>query len=177
MRDDSMSEKTLGKIGTPPELGTVFQQNFPWLVRYLGRHLGSRERGEDAASEVFVRLAGTRQIDTVREPRAYLLVVARRLIAELRGRGLLESSYLDALSRTPEMRSTSPEAIASHLQEVRTIDAALATLSPRARMACVMHRIDGRQHGEIAAQLGVSISMVRKYIAMAERACRARLDE
>ena len=170
-----MTEDASQSIEGARELADLFRQNFPWLVRYLGRKLGSIERGEDAASEVFVRVARRWNVDTLLFPRAYLLVVARRLIGELRGRGMLEQAYLEALSYTPEISSASPEAVVSHIQEVRVIDAALTTVTPRARLAFVMHHIDGKTHAEIAEHLGVSISMIRKYIATSEQKCRANL--
>lgn len=172
-----MTEGAFRSVEGSRELAALFRQNFPWLARYLGRKLGSAERGEDAASEVFARVARSRNVDTLLSPRAYLLVVARRLIGELRGRGMLEQTYLEALSHVPETSSASPEVVVSHLQEVRAIDAALATLAPRARLAFVMHRVDGKTHAEIAKHLGVSISMVRKYIAISEQKCRANLSD
>jgi RNA polymerase sigma-70 factor (ECF subfamily) len=90
---------------------------------------------------------------------------------------MLEQTYLEALSHVTETSSASPEAVVSHLQEVRVIDAALATLAPRARLAFVMHRIDGKTHAEIAEHLGVSVSMVRKYITISEQKCRANLSD
>ena len=110
-----MTEDASQSIEGARELADLFRQNFPWLVRYLGRKLGSIERGEDAASEVFVRVARRWNVDTLLFPRTYLLVVARRLIGELRGRGMLEQAYHVALSYTSEISSASPEAVVRHI--------------------------------------------------------------
>ncbi len=154
----------------------LFQSHFGWLARRMARQLGSRSKGEEVASEVFARLAASRQAGSLREPRAFLLVVARRLISELRRRSLLEASYLDALRAISAETAPSPEEHNAALQLLQRMDHALRDVPPKARAAFFFYRIDHLRHQEIAERLDVSISMVRKYIDTAERACAGTLD-
>nr|WP_275943783.1 sigma-70 family RNA polymerase sigma factor [Gluconacetobacter aggeris] len=171
-----MTKQPLTHSRFPDPLTGLFQSHFGWLVSRMARQLGSRSKGEEIASEVFVRLAASRQAENLREPRAFLLVVARRLIAELRRRSVLEASYLDALRAVSAETAPSPEEHNAFLQLLQRMDHALHGVSPKARAAFFFYRIDHLRHQDIAERLNVSVSMVRKYIDTAERACAGVLD-
>lgn len=172
-----MIKRILATAPANAVLGRIFQTHSPWLLSYLTRRLGTHDGAEDAVLEVFTRLAASSKAEELQNPRAYLLVAACRLIRELNGRRLLEVSYLDTLSKQGETDHRTPEQQAQHLQAIQKIDKALETIPAKARVAFVLYRIDGCKHQDVAAKLGVSVSMVRKYIATAEQACRTALEK
>ena len=74
----------------------------------------------------------------------------------------------------------SPERTLLARERLRVLDEALSALPPKARQALLMSRIGHLTFAEIARELGVSESMVAKYLARALRTCRdhlRRLDE
>ena len=60
-------------------------------------------------------------------------------------------------------------------QRLRLLETALDELPTKPRLALLLNRVEGRTFAEIASRLGVSESMVAKYIAQALRHCRDRL--
>ncbi|MBS0966673.1 sigma-70 family RNA polymerase sigma factor [Acetobacter okinawensis] len=172
-----MIKRILATAPANAVLGRIFQTHSPWLLSYLKRRLGSHDGAEDAVLELFTRLAASSNAEELQNPRAYLLVAACRLIRELQGRHMLETSYLDALSRQGGTDHRTPEQQTQHMQAIQKIDKALEKIPAKARMAFVLCRIDGCKHQDAAARLGVSVSMVRKYIATAEQACRTTLEK
>jgi len=52
----------------------------------------------------------------------------------------------------------------------------LDTLPAKPRSAFLLHRLEGWSYGEIAAELGVSSSMVKQYVARALAHCYLALE-
>ena len=62
------------------------------------------------------------------------------------------------------------------LEALERLSRALDTLSVKARSAFLMSQLDGLTYAQIAAQLGVSASMVRQYMAQGLRCCLAAAE-
>jgi RNA polymerase sigma-70 factor (ECF subfamily) len=71
----------------------------------------------------------------------------------------------------PEASAPSPETRAVLFEALCELDALLDRLSPRARSAFLLAQLDGLTYREIAARLGVSERMVKKYMAQAMLHC------
>jgi RNA polymerase sigma-19 factor, ECF subfamily len=67
----------------------------------------------------------------------------------------------------------SPERIAAAIDELAAIAQLLDGLPAKPRRAFLLSRLDGLGYGEIAAELGVSTSMVKQYIARVLSHCYA----
>lgn len=153
-------------------LANEFRSSYGWLKSKLQRRVGSPADAEDLASSSFVELASVQDLRTVREPRAFLTVIAQRLTFEMWRRRDLERAYLDALLAADDTPvAPSPESIVEISQALLLADQALNGLPPKAKSAFIYSQIDGLTYAEIAARLGVSTSMVRKYIAQALTQC------
>ena len=152
-------------------LSTEFTRSYGWLSACVHRLVGCRNDAEDLASSAFVELAEIEAYERIRQPRALLTTIARRLTFEFWRRRDLERHYLDALARQPEYHESSPEELSLAVEELVRIDAALRRLSARAREAFLLSQYEGLGYAEIATRLGVSVSMVRKYVAQALDAC------
>ncbi|MBP3862408.1 MAG: RNA polymerase sigma factor, partial [Pseudomonas sp.] len=70
-----------------------------------------------------------------------------------------------------------PEGLLLATERIGILDEALQQLSPNARQALLLSRIDGMTQAQIAVELGVSPSMVAKYIGQALRHCRDWLKD
>ena len=164
--------------GSKDAVGVLYAEHRSWLVGWLRGKLGCAHSAADLAQDTFVRILGKREtLAEVREPRAYLTTVARSLLIDSYRRAAIERAYLDALASLPEQQMPSPEERLLLLETLVRIDVMLDGLSPKARQAFLLSRLDGLPYAEIAAQLGVSLSSVEKYMAQAVRHCYQMRNE
>lgn len=152
-------------------LGSEFRHSYGWLTASVHRVVGSRSDAEDLAASAFTELAAFDDLRHVRQPRALLTTIARRLTFEFWRRRDLERAWLAELAARPEARAASAEDAYAAARELVRIEAALARLPAKARQAFAMSRFEGLDHAAIGARLGVSASMARKYVAQARAAC------
>ena len=152
-------------------VGALYRDHRGWLLAWLRRNVACPQRAEDLSQDTFVRLLGRAQLDTPREPRAFLAAVAKGLMFDHFRRAALEQAYLAELARLPEAEHPSPEIQHLILEDLKAIDQLLGKLSSKARAAFLHNRLDGMGHAEIAERLGVSVSRVRQYIAQGMRQC------
>ncbi|MFT3664909.1 sigma-70 family RNA polymerase sigma factor [Piscinibacter sp.] len=148
-----------------PSLGTLYADHHGWLRGLLNKKLGCRHKAEDLAQDTFVKLLSSELAAAIREPRALLTTVANALVVSHWRRQDLERAYLDALQATPPAWARSPEDKALALEALAQVDARLRGLPPNACRAFLMARLEGLSYPEIAAELGVSERMVKKYMA------------
>jgi len=118
-------------------------------------------------------LGRPREIDEVREPRAWLTTIAHGLVVDHVRRRTLERACLEAIAALPEPQAPSPEEQMLLVESLVRIDAMLDGLPSKARSAFLLSRLDGLGYAEIAQRLDVSLSSVEKYMATAIRHCLA----
>lgn len=129
------------------------------------------QRAEDLSQDTFVRLLGRDELTAPREPRAFLVAIAKGLLFDHFRRAALEQAYLTELMLIPEGEQPSLEEQQLILEDLRQIDRLLGKLSSKARAAFLYNRLDGLGHAEIAKRLGVSVPRVRQYLAQGIRQC------
>lgn len=147
----------------------LFREHHGWLMRWLNRQRWTVSPPEDVASDVFLALLVMPHIGAVREPRAMMTTIARRLIYDARRRNDLQRAYEAELAALPEALTWSAEERLIVVQALQAIDAILDTLSAKARTAFLLSQIENQPYSVIAAELKVSVSMVRKYVAQGLR--------
>lgn len=152
-------------------LTLIFRSDYRWLTDKLRRRISYGTMAEDIASEAFLRLAAIPELPHIREPRAMLTTLAQRVLYENWRRRDLEQAYLKALADSPQHCHPSPEELEMVMESLLAIDRALDGLSVNARKAFLLNQLDGMTYAEIAKELGVSASMVRKYVAKALTNC------
>jgi RNA polymerase sigma-70 factor (ECF subfamily) len=161
-----------------PEVCALYTAHHGWLQSWLRRRLGNAFDAADLAQDTFVRIlvapadAPARpqgwQLD---EPRAYLTVIAKRLLANLYRRRSLEQAYLDTLAQLPEPLYPSPEQRALLLESLQSVDAMLDGLPAPVRTAFLMAQLEGLGQAEIAGRLGISERTVRRHLTQAMARC------
>ncbi|MCO7642680.1 sigma-70 family RNA polymerase sigma factor [Pseudomonas sp. S 311-6] len=152
-------------------LHRLFGEHHGWLLGRLRAHLGCRHDAADMAAEAFVQVVAHPAPHSIREPRAFLTTIAKRLVYASWRRRDLERAYLEALAQEPEATAPSAEERALAMETLLAIDALLDGLSPRARAAFFCSQLDGMKYADIAAQLGVSTIRVRQYVAKGLKLC------
>ena len=173
--------------GPPAAVETAFQQQMHalysehhgWLFAWLRRKLGCGHHAADVAQDTFVRILGSRDgLLGVREPRAYLVTTAKRLMIDQARRALIEKAYLQelALAMSASQGAPSAQQLLEAVQALLQIEAALAGLSAKARQAFLLCYLEGQTQAQIAVQLDVSTKMIQKYLIQALTHCHLALE-
>jgi RNA polymerase sigma factor (sigma-70 family) len=162
-------------------LREVFHSHRANLVRFLAIRLGSDADAQDAAQDAVFRLLQRRQVLQDQDLRALLYVTARNIaIDRLRERGRSPiNSNVDIADEAVQLadESASPERIIAARQRLALIRTLLQELPPKCQHAFVSYKFDGLEYGEIAVRMGLTESMVRKYVLRALAHCTLRFDE
>ncbi|MGY1489107.1 sigma-70 family RNA polymerase sigma factor [Methylobacillus pratensis] len=152
--------------------GELYQAHHGWLVNLLRRKLSCNHQADDLAQDTFTRILSSRsEIAEIKEPRAFLTTVAKRLLANHYQRQTLEQAYLQALAVMPEPEAVSPEQRLLILQTLHEIDEMLDGLSAKARTAFLLSQLEGLTYDEIALRLQISTRTVKRYMALAFEQC------
>jgi RNA polymerase sigma factor (sigma-70 family) len=163
------------------DLDSLFRLYHGELSRVAQRCLGDREAAADVVQDAFVRYATLSgrgaSAAAIRSPRRFLWRVVANLIIDLR-RGARRRGHhapLDQVVYTLADPKPSPERQLELNQELTILHAALNELPEKCRQALLLNRMEGLTHEAVARRLGVSSSMVSKYIMRGFRHCVARL--
>lgn len=162
------------ELATPKEqtLHALYRDHRSWLENWLHRRMGNAWDAADLSQDTFVRvLASAQPLADLREPRAYLLTVGKRLLSNFYTRRSLEQAYLEALAQLPEESVPSPEQRWLLLETLQALDELLDGLAPVVRRAFLWSQLEGLGYREIAERLNVSERTVKRYMAQAYEHC------
>ncbi|MDI3147855.1 ferric citrate uptake sigma factor FecI [Serratia nevei] len=152
-------------------LSRLYATHHAWLQGWLRRRLGCTFDADDVAQDTFMRLLKSDAAATLREPKDFLVTVAKRVMVDLFRRRTLERAYLEMLALIPDGYAPSPEQRQSLLESLQEIDAMLDGLGPKVKQAFLLSQLEGLGYADIAVRLGVSVSSVKKYMAKATEHC------
>lgn len=158
-------------------LDHLYRSHHGWLFGWLRKKTGCRDHAADLTQDTFLKLLALPEMPALREPRAYLLVTANRLLINLHQRSRVERETLQALVLLLEPDSEpSPEHIVAMRQLLRQVLLMLSEeLEEKPRRAFLLARLEGLSYVNIAAELQVSESSVKQYLAKALAHCHGRL--
>ncbi|MGK3125999.1 ferric citrate uptake sigma factor FecI [Candidatus Pantoea formicae] len=154
-----------------PSLETFYADNRGWLKHWLTSKLRSAFDADDVTQDTFLRVMSGNHLAEVRDAKSFLCTIAKRVMVDRFRRNALEKAYLEMLSQLPEAVMPSPELQHSQLEALQLIDQMLDGLGGKARQAFLLSQLDNLTYAEIAAQLAVSVSSVKKYMAKATEHC------
>ncbi|MCP3748896.1 sigma-70 family RNA polymerase sigma factor [Pseudomonas sp. SBB6] len=164
----------MSEAASPTEqtLHGLYREHRSWLERWLYQRLGNRWDAADLSQDTFLRvLASPQVLSELREPRAYLLTVGKRLLVNFHKRRSLEQAYLEALANLPEVQMPSPEQRWLLLETLQALDELLDGLPPAVRRAFLWSQLEGLNYAQIAERLAVSERTVKRYMAQAYEHC------
>lgn len=148
------------------------------MLNWLTGRAKCRARASDLVQETFCRLAAQSDLTLHSHPRRYLATVARRLLIDDVRRQTSERCFLEAFAlHTGNAAQPGPDRIAQAVQELAALAELLGALPERVRRAFLMSRVDGIPYAEIGAEFGVSVSMVKQYVARAFAHCYGIMHE
>ncbi len=150
------------------------------LVKFLTVRLGNEQEARDVAQEAYAKVLGLGEEKVVNFHRAYLYRTATNIaIDRLRAEKRRSHVSTDLVDDYNNLASDAPSAerILVSREKLKVLRAAIESLPPKCRYAFLEYRINCRSYGDIAAELSISESMVRKYVLKALRHCNARLHD
>jgi RNA polymerase sigma factor (sigma-70 family) len=159
-----------------PHFTVLYTDHHSWLHRWLSVRLGNACDAADLAQDTFTRIIGRPDLDTLHEPRAFLTTVAKGILVNWYQRQALERAYLEALAALPEPTAISPEQRMLVLETLHEIDAMLDALPPKVKQAFLMAHLDGMLYADIAAELELSLTTVKRYMKQAFLQCLITMD-
>ncbi len=164
---------------TDPFVARLASEHGEDLLRFLARRARNTADAREVAQEVYVRLLRMERKDRIRNPRAYLYRVAVNLLHEYELKRRAESDGLRGWVPEQLVDAAALRAEGDAEAQIigRRLQAVLGELPVKCRAVLVMHRRDGMTCDEIAAKLGISRSMVKRYLGNGLRHCCARLGE
>lgn len=161
---------------THDELQTVFSEVRLDLERMLRRKVRDPQLAADLTQDVFLRLGRiTASLPDRNQARLYLFHIAKNLATDHQRKEGRRSELLEGAVALFEDYQPSPEDAALAKDQMRVVETALEELPKHCRDVLFMSRLLGMSHGEIAAELKVSKSLVEKYAVKAVLHCRAML--
>lgn len=162
---------------TYDDLQSVFTETRAELERMLRARVRDPQLATDLTQDVFLRLRRiTAPPPNRHEARLYLFQMARNLAVDHQRVEGRRTEILSGVLTLFEDVQASPEDETLARDQMRVVEAALGELPKHCRDVLYMSRLLGMSHGEIAAELKVSKSLVEKYVVRALLHCRARLN-
>lgn len=152
----------------------IYTDHHNWLHSWLWKRLGNSSDAADLAQDVFVRLIikpAPRGFEHDGAARAYLKKMANGMCINLWHRREIEQAWLETLAMRPEEFAPSAERQAIVLEALYEIGSMLLELPPKAARAFILAEACEMTDKEVAAEIGVSDRMVRKYIVKVMLAC------
>lgn len=149
----------------------IYVQHHSWLYGWLRAKLTDACDAADVAQDTFVRILVSRNANQIREPRDYLATVARGLVIDRYRRRAIELAYLETLAARPAVTVISEEDKAVIIETLVAVDKALTQLGARTQKIFMLSQIEGLTYQQIAAQMKVSLTTVKKHMVRALTEC------
>lgn len=167
------------RLRDPSSIGLLYSDHHGWLFGWLRRRLGCPHNAADVAHDTFTRILATRDSLGVREPRAFLATIARRLLIDRARRWRIEQAYLDELLQMSEDLEGFPSAeqVAVAVEALEQLARALAGLPAGPRGALLLRQLEGYTHQQIAEHFEVSTKTVQTWLIKAMVHCHGAFSE
>lgn len=144
-----------------------WRATFALIKAVLMRRGRSEQDADDLLQDAWVRLACSRNRNTIDRPEAFLMRTVLNLSIDVhranQSRGeqvLLEDVVLVDATPSAEQRLLARQRLAR-------LSTCLARLTPKTRTVFLAHRIDGKTYHEIALEHDLAISTVEQHVAKA----------
>jgi len=166
--------------GNTPQIAVAFRKYAAALHRYLLRRMRSTTDVQDLTQEVFERYLRIADMDTIRNPLAYLYGIATHVVADARLREeqnliVYNSETADAAAGS-QSESAARDDLADRLGFAQELQQALDQLSDMHKAVLLLAVQEGRSHREVAQLTGLTEKTVGFYVCEAKARLRTLLQ-
>ena len=156
---------------------SVFQANKGLIASVLRRFRLSQIDIADLTQETILRALEAEKRTEIKEPRRFLVGIAKNVArSELDRRSKMSSSLLDDFD--PDSYVLDEPAVDEKVDaraRMQVFGAAIATLPTQCQRVFVLKHIYGASHKEIAERLDIALSTVEKHVALGLKRCREEM--
>ena len=158
-------------------IDALYRAHHGWLTAWLKKKMACPHHAADLSHDTFIRLLSQPDLPVLKEPRAYLLVTANRLMINLNRKRRVEEETLHSMAILISGQSSQDAAHVSAIRQLleRVLFMLLEELDERTRKAFLMSRVDGMTYTEIAYVMNVSENRIKQYLVKALAYCHQRL--
>ena len=164
---------------TSHSVEAAFRANEARLIRYLALRLGSIDEARDVTQALFLKLWSLEQPPVPEAIVPVLFVAARNAATDVlrtRQRRALHGEKTDVALEIEDDEPGADRRIAAR-QTLDLVVRLLDELPAKCRTAFVAYKFNGQSYAEIAADMRLTESMVRKYVLRAVSHCAARFEQ
>ncbi|MGQ9373086.1 sigma-70 family RNA polymerase sigma factor [Acinetobacter tandoii] len=150
----------------------VYQSHQSTLLSWFKHKLQHHHQSEDLSQEVFCRaLKNEYGYEKIKEPKAWLIGIAKHVIIDYWRRQHVEHLYLDALAQLPEDFYPSAEYEVCIRETLYQVHLMLEKLPKRAAQVFLMSQLDGMTYRAISDAMNISEATVKRDMKLAFLAC------
>ncbi|AEG01265.1 RNA polymerase sigma factor [Methylomonas methanica] len=163
---------------TANDIADLMNQHRQELLRFLLLKVDCKDTAQDLFQETFIRYAGYNRKSEIENPRAFIFRIATNLATDYlrsRSRQHLQDNDEDRLEQI-EAPASSLEHSAISQQRLDLLIDALAELPPKCREVFILLKLKHYSYAQVEQRLGISQTMILKYLNRALSHCRQRLD-
>ncbi|MFC4311966.1 RNA polymerase sigma factor [Steroidobacter flavus] len=156
-------------------MNDVFQGLDAPLRAFLTQQTRSLDDAEDLVQEIFLRLWRMGVRTEIRCFKAFAFKMACNLVKDRSRRTytrMMRQSVPAAEVQLSDMGQSEPSSVVQSLQMLSIATETMTKLRPSTRQAFLLYRVEAWSHARIAAQMGISVSMVEKHVSQATAALR-----
>lgn len=162
-------------------IAELMQKHRNELLRFLSQRVRCSETAMDIFQDTFIRYAGYKSKDTITNPKAFIFKIAANLATDYLRADSRRAKHLvnhdeDSIESVEAAHPTLEQGAISEQQLEQLIEA-LEELPPKCRRVFILLKFKHYSYAEVAQELGISQTMILKYLNRALTHCRTRLDD
>lgn len=145
----------------------LFRDNYGKAYYLALRILHDDEASKDVVADAFELVWRRLQDSDVDKLSSYLLTAVKNVCLDYIRKQNIRSRYVQASVMAVGKLSFNPEEVDLHEEKIQTIMRSLDELTPRTQQIVTMCYVQRKKYREVAEELGISESAVKKHIMQA----------
>ncbi len=155
----------------------TFIEHEKTIRRIVAKYCPIPEDIEELTQEVFIRAFAVERKEDIRDPKAFLLKIAKNLsLSEVKKHSRTKTDYADDTLGGLDMLADKKQSLLDEELESKrklfVLSQAVASLAPEYRSPFLMKKISNMKFSEIADELNISKQAAEKRVARALIACK-----
>lgn len=145
----------------------LFRDNYGKAYYLALRILHDDEASKDVVADAFELVWRRLQDSDVDKLSSYLLTAVKNVCLDYIRKQNIRNRYVQASVQAVGKLSFNPEEVDLHEEKIQTIMRSLDELTPRTQQIVMMCYVQRKKYREVAEELGISESAVKKHIMQA----------